>query len=69
MHNGKQHQRCQACGRQCVVHADTRVLAEEHRSLVERVRRKNISLHGMCRAVGVGLKGLMHDVRLHRWNV
>src|SRR5262249_5540265 len=59
MHTGTQNHPCQACGRQCVLHADNRVMAEEPRPLVERLRRETISRHGMCRAVGASIRWLM----------
>jgi insertion element IS1 protein InsB len=60
IHNGKQNHQCKACGRQFVVHAECYAISEEQRALVERLLREKISLHGICRAVGVGLKWLMH---------
>jgi insertion element IS1 protein InsB len=42
------------------VRAERCAISEEQRALVERVLREKISLHGICRAVGVGLKWLMH---------
>jgi hypothetical protein len=32
------------------------VIAEEQRTLVERLLRENISLPGICRAVGVSIR-------------
>src|SRR5687767_9992907 len=58
--NGKQNHQCKACGRQFVVRAERCAISEEQRALVERLLREKISLHGICRAVGVGLKWLMH---------
>src|SRR4029434_1585145 len=58
-HTGKQNHQCQACGRQVVLHASNRVINEEQRTLVERLLRENISLHGICRAVGVSIRWLM----------
>jgi insertion element IS1 protein InsB len=60
IHNGKQNHRCKACGRQFVLHAENLIVAEERRRLVERLLCEKISLHGICRAVGVGIKWLMH---------
>jgi insertion element IS1 protein InsB len=60
IHNGKQNHQCKACGRQFVVRAERCAISEEQRALVERLLREKISLHGICRAVGVGLKWLMH---------
>jgi insertion element IS1 protein InsB len=59
MHTGQQNHQCKACGRQCVLHADNRVIGDAQRTLVERLRCEKISLHGMCRAVGVSMRWLM----------
>ena len=59
LQTGQQNHQCQACGRQCVLHADNRVISDEQRALVERLLCEKISLHGMCRAVGVSLRWLM----------
>jgi len=34
-------------------------MGEEQRALVERLLREKISLHGICRAVGVSIRWLM----------
>ena len=36
-----------------------RVLAEAHRTLVERVLREQVALHEICRVVGIGMPWLM----------
>jgi IS1 family transposase/transposase-like protein len=59
IHTGKQNHRCKVCGRQFVVHAESRLIAEDQRSLVARLRLEKISLHGICRAVGVSIRWLM----------
>ena len=59
IHNGKQNHRCKACGRQFVVHAEDCVIPEEQRTLVKRLLREKISLHGICRVVGVSIRWLM----------
>src|SRR5215831_21265117 len=56
---GQQNHQCQACGRQFVLHADNRVIRDEQRTLVERLLCEKISLHGICRAVGVSMRWLM----------
>src|SRR5499426_4010725 len=58
-HSGKQNHRCKACGRQFVVDATNRVIGDEQRTLVERLLAEKISLHGICRAVGVSIRWLM----------
>lgn len=59
IHTGKQNHQCKACGRQFVAHADSRAIAEDQRTLVERLLREKISLHGICRAAGVSIRWLM----------
>jgi insertion element IS1 protein InsB len=44
---------------QFVLHADNRVISEEQRTLVERLLCEKISLHGICRTVGVSIRWLM----------
>ena len=56
---GQQNYQCKACGHQFVLQADNRVIGEEPRILVERLLREKISLHGICRAVGVSIRWLM----------
>jgi hypothetical protein len=55
IHNGKQNHQCKVCGRQFVLDAANHVIAEEQHTLVERLLREKISLHGICRAVGVSI--------------
>ena len=59
IHTGKQNHRCKACGRQFVVHAENRLIAEDQRTLVAGLLLEKISLHGICRAVGVSIRWLM----------
>jgi len=59
IHNGKQNHQCKACGHQFALAATNRVINEEHRTLVERVLCEKISLHGICRTVGVSIRWLM----------
>lgn len=59
MHTGKQNHQCKKCGRQFVLHAENRMIGEDQRAMVERLRCEKISLHGICRAVGVSLRWLM----------
>ena len=56
---GQQNHQCKACGRQFVLHAANRVSSDEQRALGERLLCEKISLHGMCRAVGVSIRWLM----------
>jgi insertion element IS1 protein InsB len=59
IHNGKQNHQCKTCGRQFVVDATNRVIDAEQRSMVERLLCEKISLHGICRAIGVSIRWLM----------
>ena len=59
VHPGQQNHQCKVCGRQCVLHADNRVISDAQRTLVERFRCENISWQGLCRAVGGSIRGLM----------
>ena len=58
-HTGKQNHQCKTCGRQFVLDATNHVITAEQRTLVERLLREKISLHGMCHAVGVSIQWLM----------
>jgi insertion element IS1 protein InsB len=59
IHNGKQNHQCQHCGRQFVLQPESRVIDEGQRSVVERLLLEKISLHGICRAVGVSIRWLL----------
>jgi hypothetical protein len=48
------------CGRAFVLTPDNFVITEEQRALIERLLLKRISLRGICRAVGVSLRWLLH---------
>jgi len=57
--NGKQNHQCKDCGRQFVQDFDHYRISAETRALIERLLVERISLRGMCRAVGMGLKWLL----------
>jgi len=59
IHNGKQNHQCQACGRQFVECFEQDLVSDDTRALIERLLVERISLRGICRAVGVGLKWLL----------
>jgi insertion element IS1 protein InsB len=59
IHTGKQNHRCKLCGRAFVLHPERQVITEEQRLLIERLLLERISLRGICRAVGVGLRWLL----------
>jgi hypothetical protein len=48
--------------------AENRVLAEDQRTFVERLRLEKISLHGVSRAVGIRIVWLM-DFIFNRFTV
>jgi insertion element IS1 protein InsB len=54
---GKQNPRCKVCGRAFVLNPANHLIPEEQRTLIERLLLERISLRGICRAVGVGLRG------------
>jgi len=56
IHNGKQNHQCKDCGRQFVLQPENHVIDGDKRSLVERLLLEKISLHGICRAVGVSIR-------------
>jgi hypothetical protein len=43
-----------------VVSADKRIISEEQHPLMEPLLHERMSLHGLCRAVGVSLTWLLH---------
>jgi insertion element IS1 protein InsB len=59
IHNGKQNHQCKACGRQFVACFAQYLVSDETRGLIERLLLERLSLRGICRAVGVGLKWLL----------
>jgi insertion element IS1 protein InsB len=59
IHTGKQNHRGKLCGRSFVLEAENSVITEEQRLLIERLLLERISLRGICRAVGVGLRWLL----------
>jgi len=59
IHNGKQNYRCCGCGRQFVGVFEQHLISEEQRALIGRLLLERLSLHGICRAVGVGMKWLL----------
>src|ERR1041385_4894268 len=59
IHTGKQNHRCKRCGRAFVMTPENSVITEEQRALIERLLLERISLRGICRAVGVGLRSLL----------
>jgi hypothetical protein len=59
IHNGKQNHQCKDCGRQFVDCFEQDLVSDETRGLIERLLLERLSLRGICRSVGVGLKWLL----------
>ena len=59
IHTGKQNHKCRTCGRAFVLVPENHIITEEQRTLIERLLLERISLRGICRAVGVGLRWLL----------
>ena len=57
--SGKQSHRCNNCGKQFVLDFEQRLVSDEDRELIKRLLCERLSLQGICRAVGVGMKWLM----------
>src|SRR5215208_6724189 len=62
IHTGKQNHRCKVCGRAFVLTPENALITEEQRALIERLLLERISLRGICRAVGVGLRWLLQFI-------
>jgi insertion element IS1 protein InsB len=59
IHNGKQNHPCKHCGRQFVDCFEQNLVSDETRRFIKRLLLERLSLRGICRAVGVGLKWLL----------
>jgi IS1 family transposase/transposase-like protein len=59
IHNGKQNHQCKDCGRQFVECFEQHLVSDDTRELIKRLLLERLSLHGICRAVGVKLKWLL----------
>src|SRR5215475_213569 len=59
VHNGRQNHYCHACRRRFVQRFEQYRIADDTCALIERLLVERISLRGICRAVGVGLKWLL----------
>jgi IS1 family transposase/transposase-like protein len=59
IHNGKQNHLCHDCGRQFVDCFEQYLIPDDTQALIERLLLERLSLRGICRAVGVGLKWLL----------
>jgi insertion element IS1 protein InsB len=59
IHNGKQNHHCHDCGRQFVQCWEQYRIPDDRRALIERLLLERISMRGICRVMGVGLKWLL----------
>lgn len=59
IHSGKQNHYCKVCGRQFVSEFEQRIVSSDERDLVMRMLSERISMRGIIRVIGVGLKWLM----------
>ena len=59
IHNGKQNNRCKACGRQFVSEFEQRIVPEDDRERVRPLLAERVSMHGICRVMGVGMTWMM----------
>jgi insertion element IS1 protein InsB len=59
IYTGKQNHQCKNCGRQFVQGFAQYRISDDTRALIKRLLVERISLRGICRAVGVGLKWLL----------
>ena len=60
IHTGKQNHKCKVGGRAFGLIPETHIITEEQKALIERLLLERISLRGICRAVGVGLRWLLY---------
>src|SRR5215470_11252626 len=60
IHTGEQNHRCKVCSWAFVLTPENFVITAEQRALIERLLLERISLRGICRAVGIGLRWLLY---------
>jgi insertion element IS1 protein InsB len=60
IHTGKQNHKCKVCGRAFVLVPENHIVTEEQRAVIERLLLERISLRGICRVIGVGLRWLLY---------
>src|SRR5262244_3745878 len=58
-HSGKQNHKGKACGRAFVLVPENHVITEEQQAVIARLLLERISLRGICRVIGVGLRWLL----------
>ena len=56
IHTGKQNHKCKAWGRAFVLVPENHIITEAQRAVIERLLLERISLRGICRVIGVGLR-------------
>jgi insertion element IS1 protein InsB len=59
IYTGKQNHQCKNCGRQFVQGFAQYRISDDTRALIKRLLVERISLRGICRAAGAGLKWLL----------
>ncbi len=62
IHNGKQNYKCKECGRAFVANPENIVISTEKKELIKKLLQERISLHGICRAVGVSMQWLLNFI-------
>src|ERR1044072_7003365 len=62
-HTGEQNHKCKTGGRAFVLIPENHVITEEQRAVIERLLLERISLRGICRVIGVGLRWLLYFMR------
>jgi len=60
IHTGKQHHKGKAWGHAFVLVPENHAITEEQRVMIERLLQERISLRGICRVIGVGLRWLLY---------
>lgn len=58
--HGKQHHLCKNCERQFSAGAENLLISSKQRAEIENLLRERLALRGICRAVGVSLRWLLH---------
>src|SRR5882762_10169033 len=59
IHTGQQNHKCKTCGRAFVLVPENHVITKEQQAVIEGLLLERISLRGICRAIGVGLRWLL----------
>lgn len=62
IHTGKQKSMCKACVRQFVENPQLRVISDETKALIDRLRLARLSLAGIARVTGVSERRLQTSV-------